>query len=242
MATTNRPEEVKMESGLKCDCCHSADAEYVVCEPTDACERGTLFCAKCSTATSAGMAPIHYADEAEGETLIGGELVEYEGTVGVVSNRGGTIGRYSLRMPRGEVNTLRRSDFKVLFAPEPEAEEYPRCEKCGEPIDYCQGHGEIAEAVAAGRPVVESALDNVVEALTLSRRMAAERALDRIAKLRGELNRMEDAVQAAGAGEACSTLSLTPSHQTLHEIVECGTELQTLWNAVGVAMRAGEEN
>jgi hypothetical protein len=156
MPTTNRTEELKMNEGLKCDSC-GADAAYVVVEPTDATARGTLYCAKCSTATSAGFAPIHYADEAEGETLTGGEYVEYEGTIGVVSNRGGTIGRYSLRMPLGEVTTLRRSDFRVLFAEPQDEEPYGRCETCGEPIDYCQGHGEIAEAVASGRPVYPEA-------------------------------------------------------------------------------------
>lgn len=145
-----------MNEGLTCDCCHTANAEYVVVAGTDATARGVLYCAKCSTATSAGLAPIHYADEAEGETLTGGEYVEYEGTIGVVSNRGGTIGRYSLRMPLGEVTTLRRSDFRVLFA-EPQGEMYGRCETCGEPIDYCQGHGEIAAAVASGRPVYPEA-------------------------------------------------------------------------------------
>lgn len=54
--------------------------------------------------------------------------------------------------------TASAADFDRL-----DADEYPRCPRCGEPSDYCQGHGEIAEAVAAGRPLplVELTADQV---------------------------------------------------------------------------------
>lgn len=29
--------------------------------------------------------------------------------------------------------------------------EYDNCPECGDPIDYCQGHGEIADAISGGR-------------------------------------------------------------------------------------------
>lgn len=110
-----------MNEAPKCDCCHTADAEYVVTQPTDACERGVLYCATCAVETSAGMERIRNAEEGD-ETLRGGEIVQLDSDkFGIIAVAGST-GRYAVRLTNGRAMddggmrfAHRRSDFRVIF-------------------------------------------------------------------------------------------------------------------------------
>jgi hypothetical protein len=63
----------------------------------------------------------------EGEGAVGGLTFDYEQDNGKISTMGVS------------------SDAWEIIENE---DEYPRCPKCGDPIDFCQGHGEIAEEMS----------------------------------------------------------------------------------------------
>lgn len=83
---------------LKCECCKTADAEWVIEVPTDATEKGELRCTDCAVSTCSDFAPIseapriytdmlRYAEETLGDSMLTRRIVnrlkEIEAALGV---------------------------------------------------------------------------------------------------------------------------------------------------------------